>query len=522
MSKPITLTAYTVELAADSDTRTIRGRVALYDTPTDDRRGLVIKSGALTARQPLDRTKLLRDHDSRDPLGYMTAFDPATLDATFYLPEGENGDRALAEANDKLRDGLSIGFTVTEHSFDDDGNLNVLAGLVNEVSLCAIPAFIDAGVQSVRMSAADTNPDKENNTMPEATLTTETLDERLDAHAADLDRRMNSTLAQFDPTPAAPAELAWNSYGEFVQSLARREQTAIDFYTEFEGGSFGDTGSPSTWIGDAIHYVEARRPVINLFTRDTLPAKGMTMEYLKENTDTTQVAKQEAEGDTLAFGKVSLTSASTSIDTYGGYTTMSRQTIERASTPYVSTAFRRMLAAYARATELAVRTKLTTLITEQVAEGNALTGSTELGAYDWLDLVVDAAETIDDRGFALDGLLVSKDIFKQLIRLETSGGDQLVHVSGTSVNQVGSIDLTGLRGDLASVQFRLLPGAADGTAAFFDKQAFTTWENGNAPMQLTDGSAIDLTETFAYYGYLAAASQYPTALLPIDGLTAGA
>ena len=82
-----------------------------------------------------------------------------------------------------------------------------------------------------------------------------------------------------------------------------------------------------------------------------------------------------------------------------------------------------MLAAYARATELAVRTKLTTLITEQVAAGNALTGSTELGAYDWLDLVVDAAETIDDRGFALDGLLVSKDIFKQLIRLETSGGD---------------------------------------------------------------------------------------------------
>ena len=183
MSKPITLTAYTAELAADSDTRTIRGRVALYDTPTDDRRGLVIKSGALTARQPLDRTKLLRDHDSRDPLGYMTAFDPATLDATFYLPEGENGDRALAEANDKLRDGLSIGFTVTEHSFDDDGNLNVLAGLVNEVSLCAIPAFIDAGVQSVRMSAVDTNPDKENKTMPETTLTLDVLDERLDAHA---------------------------------------------------------------------------------------------------------------------------------------------------------------------------------------------------------------------------------------------------------------------------------------------------------------------------------------------------
>lgn len=353
------------------------------------------------------------------------------------------------------------------------------------------------------------------------TLTAEDLDERLNAHADEIDRRMNSALAQMSAGGDAGApELAWNSFGAFVQALASGDQTAADFYAAYEGGAFGDSATPNTWIGDAIHYVEERRPTINLFTRDTLPSSGMTLEYLKEDADTTKVEKQVNEGDTLAHGKIALTSASTNIETYGGYTTLSRQVIERASTPYVSTAMRRMLAAYARATELAVRTKVKALITAQIAAGNQLAGSTTLAAYDWLDLVVDAAETLDDRGFLLDGLLVSKDIFKKLIRLETSGGDSLVHVSGTSVNQVGEIDLTGLKGDLASVKFRLLPGADAGTAAFYDKQAYTVWENGNAPMQLQDENVLNLTEDFSFYGYLASASQFPKAILPISGLTA--
>ena len=515
------LSAFAVDLAADSSARTISGKIALYDQPTDDRRGLTIREGALTVREPLSRTKLLRDHNPSDPVGYMTAFDPKTLEATFHVPDGENGDRALAEARDKLRDGLSIGFTVTEHTWDDsNGQLIVHAGLVNETSLVAIPAFIDAGVNAVRMSAADQNiPDKEKSKMD--TLTAEQLDARLDAHADEIDRRMNSALAQMSTGDDAAPELAWDSFGAFVQALATGDKAAADFYAAYEGGSFGDSATPSTWIGDAIHYVDERRPTINLFTRDTLPATGMTMEYLKEDTDTSQVAKQAAEGDTLVTGKVKLTNASTTIATFGGYTTLSRQVIERASTPYVSTAMRRMLAAYARATELDVRTKVNALIAAQIADGNALTGSTSLAAYDWLDLVVDAADLIDERGFKLDGLVVSKDIFKKLIRLETSGGDQLVHVSGTSVNQVGSIDLTGLRGDLASVKFQLLPGAPAGTAAFFDREAYTTWENGNAPMQLQDENVLNLTEDFSFYGYLASASQYPKAILPVSGLVAG-
>lgn len=145
---PITLTAHgTVELTAGTD-RALTGQIVSFDRPTDDNRGLIIKSGSLTPRMPLKRTKLLRDHDHSDPVGYMVEISDDRLRAKFFLPEGENSDRALTEARNGLRDGLSIGFTVTEYHIDEDDNIVVTAAVIHEVSLCALPAFADAGISA--------------------------------------------------------------------------------------------------------------------------------------------------------------------------------------------------------------------------------------------------------------------------------------------------------------------------------------------------------------------------------------
>ncbi|WP_024357249.1 HK97 family phage prohead protease [Leucobacter chironomi] len=519
--KPITAQlAISETLAVDRSSRTISGVICFYDRPTDDRRGLVIKAGAITPRQPLDRVKLLRDHDPRDPIGYMTALDPKTLTATFAIPEGENGDRALTEAESKLRDGFSVGLTITEHSYDDKTD-NVVAhqALLNETSLCAIPAFIDAGVQSVTFTSDPTpiTPTKET---PVTAITADQLEAALDAQQQNLERAFETRLADaLTGEPSGPT-LAWDTPGEFLQALARKEQPAIEFYAAYEGGKIADTETPNTWIADVLHFVEQKRPITGLFQQEVLPDKGMTMEYLRDGTDTTKVEEQENEGDKLKFGKITLDSDAVPIKTYGGATSLSRQVIERANAAYVTTTFRAMARAYARQTELATRAGVRALITEQIAADNKLTMTASPDSYDWLDLVVDAADLLDERGFSLDGLLVSKDVFKKLLRLESSGGDSLVSVSGQSVNQVGTINLTGLVGDLASVKFRLFPGAAAGTAAFYDTLAYTTWENRGAPLQLTDSKPVELVEEFAYYGYQARASQYPKAILPVEGITA--
>jgi hypothetical protein len=74
--------------------------------------------------------------------------------ASFYVPEGPGGDQALSEAQNHLRDGLSVGFHAKQYAFDDDYNLHVYEGELYEVSLCAIPDFQDAQVTNVAAAAS--------------------------------------------------------------------------------------------------------------------------------------------------------------------------------------------------------------------------------------------------------------------------------------------------------------------------------------------------------------------------------
>jgi HK97 family phage prohead protease len=166
MTEPMMLQMLAAEVEASEEARTITGKITVFSTLAESH-GLTIAPGALQPRTPLSRVKLLRDHNMSDPVGYMTEFrqeDDAAY-ATFYVPAGENGDRALHEAGpeQRLRDGLSVGFMPLKDGFefDDDFNLTVTAAELYEVSLCAIPAFQDAQVESVAAAVAFARKQKE-------------------------------------------------------------------------------------------------------------------------------------------------------------------------------------------------------------------------------------------------------------------------------------------------------------------------------------------------------------------------
>lgn len=152
---PDTLTA--VAEVTDTTGRTISGRIVAFDTRSNDHR-LNIEAGALKPRTPLKRVKLLVDHDQSQPVGFMTKLDHDR--AVFTVPEGEAGDRALADANTGRRDGLSIGATINAARWSDDGDILIVSDAeLYEVSLCAIPAFADAGVESVAATMTATYTD---------------------------------------------------------------------------------------------------------------------------------------------------------------------------------------------------------------------------------------------------------------------------------------------------------------------------------------------------------------------------
>lgn len=215
----LSLAATGVRLAeGDEQTgqRTIRATVCKYEylIPSHN---MILHTGALEPRDIAARdVKMLRDHNHSDPVGYMTEFDAATLDSLFYIPEGENGDRALAEAENGLRDGISVGFTILEYSFDEDWVMHVTRADFYEASLCAIPAIADAGVTNV--AAALATAKKENTIMNRAQLAAalkagHITQETYDAEIAKLDAAELAArppvAASFDGSAAAvPAELA--------------------------------------------------------------------------------------------------------------------------------------------------------------------------------------------------------------------------------------------------------------------------------------------------------------------------
>lgn len=337
----------------------------------------------------------------------------------------------------------------------------------------------------------------------------------------DEQRGIKTTLATMQkPTDPEKQGSAWRNQGEYLRALYKGDEQAAAFQREARDLiATGDTGNTATWIRDDIRLIEQRRKVMNILTHEALPATGMTMEYNVVNEDSMQAGKQSAEGEVLPVGKLTFGTKSVNIDTYGGYTSLSRQTIERSTTPMLNTALRALNNAYARNTEQAVRDKLYSLITserDKADKPNKIDAPKPLASMTpdmWAGLILDAAEVMDDRNADMARLCVSKDVALALISL-TDSGSRFMDISGKGSDTLGSFDLTGVVGDLMRVPVYMLPGASTGTAAFIDPSTITCWESGG-PTQLTDGDVTKLTNDYSVYGYMAIGVTFSDGLLPV-------
>lgn len=469
----------------------------------------------------MDRALLLYLH--QEPIGRLVRWEatPQGVLVTFRISTTARGEEVYTLLQDGVIDRFSIGFRAVEWLEDTDQDLITHTRVqVREFSLVPFPAYPAAVVTDVRHAQTpSTTPTTTEGTPPMTdTLTRAELDTILQTRDDDHRRELAAAIAAAQaPAPAAPVGHQWRSAGELLQALVREEPEALEFYRAFAGGTFADTATPATWVQDAIHLVAERRPILNSFSTAPLPAEGMTLEYLQLDQDTTVVAKQTAEGEPLPMGKVTLKSATAPVETFGGYTSIGLQTVKRSPATYVDTALTAMDLKYAKATESAVKAVLAAQVAAGIAGTNKLTVDSLSGAdvFAWLDLVVDAAELADDRGYMVAGMKVSKDVFKALYRLADSHGDPLMSVTGQGVNRVGTLRASALSADLADIRVELVAGAAAQFATFWDSVAIQTYEEPGAPIRLQDSNIINLSEDFSKYGNLAVAVPHPSALIPV-------
>jgi len=149
-------------LHVDMERRIIEGVVVPYGADKIARKNGYrwrFQMGSLVPPAELKRNKALRDHDNAQPLGYLVYHQerPEGMFARYKIKEGPDGDRALAEARDGIRDGFSVGTEIND-AIPDPLNQGVYLVAVGgaawrETSLLAVPAFDDARVTRVAAGA---------------------------------------------------------------------------------------------------------------------------------------------------------------------------------------------------------------------------------------------------------------------------------------------------------------------------------------------------------------------------------
>lgn len=502
--------------SADLDERTVTGIAVPWETPVKIRdwwigetyfeqiaRGAVVES---------DDAKLYAEHATIIGRVISHRDTDEGWEITARISETARGNDVYALLRDGALDRFSIGFEALEHveSRDDDDVLTVTRTKirVREVSVVPFPAYDTAKVSSVRSA---TTTYKENTPMTESTLPA--ADVALRESVDDLARQVELIRAE-GIRAAGETGPQFRSFGDYVKAVASGDEAALRAYT---GAVSGDAILKDAWVGDLTRILGGKQPVKNAFSTGPLPATGLTVEYAKLKSDTTQVTKQATEGADLAFGKVAIEVAKADVETFGGYSSLSRQTIERADVGILDTTFTALAVKYAKAIETKVRSVVTTAYNATAAAALDSVSLPATGDTDvkWITALLDVAEKFDDNDRTFEGLFVSKSVFLALATAEAK--DRLLKVSGGALGSdgIGTINLPGINGEIASLPVRVFPGWTGDKALAYDSFAVKTLESLGAPLRLQDENVVNLTKDFSVYGYGASFVQAADGLVKI-------
>ncbi len=167
-------------MKADQAARTITGRLVPFGQTGNTLMGrFTFGPGSITTPADPGEVKLLVEHDQRQSVGFATRLweEQDGLWGTFHVPPGDpDGDRALLQAANRVRDAFSVGVDLDAGTLErarrsrSDQPIKG-AGALRENSLVSVPAFTGARVtdvaassESVLVAAWHTNPNREDRT----------------------------------------------------------------------------------------------------------------------------------------------------------------------------------------------------------------------------------------------------------------------------------------------------------------------------------------------------------------------
>jgi HK97 family phage prohead protease len=466
----------------------------------------------------------------QEPIGRLTgAEDSATgWEIVARVSETSLGNDALTLAEDGVVTELSVGFepggdyTVEER----DSDIPIVTRTrvrVREVSLVPFGAYGDgAKVTEVR-----------ERTQPKENRMTDT-DTALDNAALTLEvRELRDAIEEYERRMAAftphetEASCDNRSAGQIVMALAANDDDTLRYYNQlleeraYTGGTSADAPIKDAWVGDLTRIFDASSGVLSaFFSEDTLPNNGNNIEFAELLANTVAFTEQTAEGDDLAYGKVTLTTRTAPVKTYGGYTQLTRKQIERSTLPILNRTLEALAAAAGSRAKANLRAAYEALYTARAALGSNA-GVVVLGAVlasstmpQWTASIIDAAVKFEAENLDIEGLIVSTSVFKKFDSFyDTTGRPLFDRGAGGTSNILGTLRLPGLTGNLEGITVACDTGASGDKAAYANSRAIRHYKSGL--VQLQDENIINLSKDFSAYRYGAVAPEIPAGVVPV-------
>lgn len=518
--------AFAIRADDAAEPRTVRGLAVPYGVEIELFDGYfeTIAPGALADRaEDATSLKLFYRHD--EPIGLIISI--TETDAGIEIEARFSDTQAARDAYQLVRDGvidrLSIGFIplAFERTEDEAGLHTTITSLdLREVSLVPFPAYDGATVTEVRNQPTPerTHPMTD---APAYALASDLDDLRADITAMEQRATLAATAAR-GTAPAADTRTPGEALKAIINDEAYRASIDDLMMRAYDGtvSTADSTLTHPQWVKDLVRLVEKPNVVAGLFATGPLPAEGMNLDFTELDTNSLSVSVQENEGDDLPLGKVTTKDRTTPIKTFGGYTKLTRQAIERTRVNLLDVHLRGMALAAGQAKAAYFTSKLNEAVKAQ--DANKIAVSKAANALTWADLsdlFIDAAAQFTDQALTLDGLIVDKATFKALTGLTGTDGRPLMRVNENPANTIGTTNARALTGVLLDVPItcNLRANAGDlgegivGT--FYNAEAMRTYET---PLtQLQDENIMNLSKAFSVYRYGAVATEYPTGLVPL-------
>jgi HK97 family phage prohead protease len=494
------------EARADLEERTIVGLAVPYGQ-TADIGGMYQERFVAGAIDSVEDVKLFYGHE--EPIGKVVEGrdTEAGFEIVARLTEGvQRADEVLALMRDGVLNKFSVGF-IPEVSERDGSTITRTKVSLKEVSVVPFPAFAGANITEVREE--QTAPiELENEQERESMSENMELEVRsVIDEVAELRR-----VVEAGQTSSAPAIVGAEirSQGDFAKKLLKGDESAIALARA--ASDSGDTVALPGFVGFINNLIDQNRPMVSAFSRAALPSAGLTVEYASVSSNTLAVGQQDPEGEALSFGNLVIASTSADVKTYGGYTSFTKQTIERSSVDYLNTVFQALTIAYANATNAALKTHVEGLsYTGKVFDASALTAEAVTTA-----IANGAVYIKENTGLSPEFIIASPEAYVKLITVVDGSDRPLVLQNGAGINNIGSANAPALTGSVLGLPIIVDTQMTANKVYMANSRAVQTFESAGAPVRLTDSDITTLTDSVSVYGYMAITTPFAGAIVELD------